>query len=337
MKWIPCPTDNDLLGESEGHCATTLTAVDGGVDADTYVVVLGGYHDGELRGNPLVTSATALPILSWTELAYHEHAECDGATLTAVRPSEALLFGGLDADMDRRNRTFSVQLTVSSEGQLAMQCVELTGVTGSVPSPRSRHGAGFSEGQLFIMGGETDAEEQCSDVYCLQVDNLVWRRIIFPAGSPTPAPRLMSVPLVSLQPHAFVVYGGCYYNARAEVVSLSDAWVCEPDAPRWRAIACGADSLPECNGHAGGRLNATTAVFLGGKDISTGDDRVKIVTYDGASGTYQSAMACPVVEAGVDGPHWRYAAVAVETPNSLMLIGGQCRHPQRPSVFLLRD
>lgn len=436
MRWVQCRSTVELLGQREGHCATTLTVSypcrsennkDSGSDgattgntttatsfssAGTYVVVFGGYCEGELSGTPIIAAVGDLPRrLRWRALPHQAPLEVDGASLTAVSPTAALLFGGLDPDVELVGCVHSVRLVAASgggggvdpaaegcrDGRTALQkqrqqrpplpalVVTRLETAGDAPPPRSRHGAGASGGALFIFGGETDDREQTSDLFALDTATLVWRRVATTDPALAPPPRLLSLSLVFVSPTVLVLYGGCHY-ADGRVHSFDDVWAYYLDRDGWRRLegsdssgggggGGGASPFPRCNGHRGclvGRLStssaaaAAAAVFIGGKDIHTGDNRVRVVRYAAGQDTFTFELETPEDD-GDDGdaaggeasddssddeeedpaeevnvnsllrhPHWRYTPAVVEVPGGLLVVGGQCRHPQRPSAYLLQ-
>ncbi|KPA85310.1 hypothetical protein ABB37_01644 [Leptomonas pyrrhocoris] len=356
----------DRLNRREGHCATVLTSsADGGVQSSlsSWIVVCGGYTKGVVSAVPLVAPASLLPALQWRELPIVDVFERDGASLTTVEialcvagaqhdtamgnASTAYLFGGFDGDMNLCNALYAV--TLCGEGdETGIWTPTTIGVrevttTGDVPTPRARHGAGGRDGRLFLFGGETATQEQTNDLYVCDVRTGVWRALT--ASSVCPAPRLLSLSLVFTSPTTFVVYGGAHFVEGA-VQSFADVWKCDIDTEAWTPVAVVAgeerDLLPHSNGHAGGAVvlpsapRRTCAVFVGGKNVAEGDDRVRMIGFsphDG-SGEVRVRAALPAVDTG-SFPHWRYTPAVVATPKGLLLLAGQCRHAQVPSSFLL--
>lgn len=270
----------------------------------------------------------------------------------------AYLFGGFDSEMNLRNALFTVTLYGHSEKHgdketwtpTAVRVAEMC-CTGDVPTPRARHGAGGCDGRLFIFGGETATEEQTSDLYVCDVCTGVWRAVA--ASAPArPAPRLLSLSLVFVSPTTFVLYGGCHFVDGA-VQSFADAWRFDIDVEAWTQVveACGGGSLhtlPRSNGHAGGAVvlpaaasassRFACAVFVGGKDVAEGDDRVKMIRVSSRDAAWEAEVcvrpALPTLDTG-SCPHWRYTPAVVTTEKGLLLLAGQCRHAQVPSSFLL--
>lgn len=381
MKWVKCRPDAELLGQREGHCAAVLVVTQAGEDGGSttdhrYVLVFGGYGDGPLStGEPILSPVDRLPQLNWRALPYQKPLECDGASLTATDDAhEALLFGGLDLELERRNTLFAVRLSSTSESVLhppqddvPRLILTALSVAGDVPSPRCRHGAGFSQGVLYIFGGETDTEEQSNDLYTFTKETCVWRRVggTGCTASSVPSPRLLSLSLVFVAPSVMIMYGGSRF-VDGHMESLDDVWVFNPATEQWRLESSG--WWPRCNGHRGGRLSSK-AFFVGGKDSSTGDDRVRGVCYSADTGGLEFALETPgdaapdgpgggghaeegappaapgeeeegeeeemAINSRVAHPHWRYTPAMVEVPSGLLLLGGQCRHPQQPAAYLL--
>ncbi|KPI89446.1 hypothetical protein ABL78_1410 [Leptomonas seymouri] len=364
----------DLLNRREGHCATVILASpadDEAHSASSWIVVCGGYTRGIVSAVPLVAPASLLPALMWKELPTVDEFECDGASLTSMNVAAcvagsrsnlvssalvAYLFGGFDRDMSLRNTLYAVTLG-SEEGEgggwvPTSVNVEEVKTTGDVPTARARHSAGVSDSRLFIFGGETATQEQTSDLYVCDVRTGVWRSL---SASPAcPAPRLLSSSLVLLSPTTFVLYGGSHFVEGA-VQSFADAWRLDIDTETWTQITAvmatdeRRDLLPRSNGHAGGAVvlpppttksepthRCTCAVFVGGKNISEGDDRVKMIRLSPRDGTADVCVraALPAVGTG-SFPHWRYTPAVVPTQKGLLLLAGQCRHAQVPSSFLL--
>lgn len=419
MEWIACTTDasstSDLLGSREGHCAALLRLSPSSSSASScppedYIVVVGGYMDGELTATPIAAPAHRLPHLAWraTDVCengrLHRHhadpddaestcdaateaptvVECDGASLTRVRADKAILFGGLDAAMDRCNTTYQLQLqhqsslSFSSSSKCVWCCVLTTlNVTGEVPAPRSRHGAtsdydpanllsgsanvvthdggcgavceptGTEEGgRLYIFAGETDTEEQTNELYVFDTITAVWRRVHATPPSLRPAPRFNALVAPFLTAEVFVVYGGAYFTADG-LASRGDVWLFDTTRQSWSPLAAPTHAAwPRSNGHVGGRLPGgpcgREVVFVGGKDVATGCDAVRrVCLMDSPAGSLTATakrvrLEVCVADAAGEVPHWRYTAAAVETRAGLLLLAGQCRHPQPVSAYLLR-
>lgn len=364
--WSECDVADggDLLGEREGHCAAVLPLVTSTTDTSNdnsqhisssdaaHLLVVGGFCEGELSGYPIVAPMTTLPRLRWQRLPYHSDLECDGASLTTVtQPTQAAyLFGGLDTDMDRRNSLYALTLRkpdASSPPEKATDTVSLDGLelevrlvptTGALPAPRSRHGAAACEARLFIFGGETDAAEQTNDLYVLDTTTNVWREIQHGGAGAhcAPPPRLLCLSLVFVSADRFVLYGGAHFVA-GEIESLRDVWEFSTHSETWCAVA--ADAFPRCNGHVGACFPGTSsAVFIGGKDAAQGCDELKVVDYDPSTAHCECRLfdVKPAVVSG-DQPHWRYTPAVVAVAGGLLLLAGQCRHPQTPSAWFLQS
>nr|CCC95510.1 unnamed protein product [Trypanosoma congolense IL3000] len=341
MEWVPCTEEGGSLGIREGHCAASLTAVGGG---DEWVLCVAGYCQGERDGAALAARTRDLPLLRWFQLSSPGRVvfECDGASLTRVKSCIAYFFGGLDGDMNYSNRLLGLSLHCGTGGAPALQAVELL-TSGDVPSPRARHSAGGGENCFVVFGGETDTSEQTNDTYLLNIETFVWTRV--EVTGQVPSPRLLAGPLIFLAPHLCVLYGGAYF-LNGDIKSLADVWTLRTyPGSAWRPLSglpgwedC---SFPKSNGHTGGVLSSsggvTVAAFVGGKDSAEGCDLVKKVRLN--STMEDDLCLCLVRPAlpGSEGPHWRYTAAATETVRGLLLLGGQCRHPQDVAAFLLRS
>ncbi|KAG5474736.1 hypothetical protein LSCM4_03912 [Leishmania orientalis] len=380
----------DLLNRREGHCSAVVYPA-GSVDMpaasprESWVLVCGGYTNGSVSPIPLVARTTLLPALQWVQLPPVDALECDGATLTTVVSAVdaestlgttaaasasarvcttaapvAYLFGGLDAETNRRNTLYAVSLHVDADVTPVMVQVTEVQCTGTLPEARVRHGAGGHAGRLYIFGGETDTQEQSSDLYVCDVQAGVWRLLASPWSRPSPASRLLSLSLLFVAPAKFVLYGGSHF-VNGDVHSFADVWSFDltteawsvvvppragdgpPQEGEWRADAP-QRVLPPSNGHAGGvitlrPLGSATymcAAFLGGKNVSEGDDTVKLVCFHPQAKAMEvhARSATPAMGSGKL-PHWRYTPAVVNTEKGLLLLAGQCRHPQTPSAFLL--
>ncbi|CAM39706.1 conserved hypothetical protein [Leishmania braziliensis MHOM/BR/75/M2904] len=379
----------DLLNRREGHCSAVVypvTSIDvpAASSRESWVLVCGGYSNGSVSATPLVARTTLLPALQWVRLPPVDALECDGATLTTVGSAvgveampttasassalsgvcttaapAAYLFGGLDADMNRRNTLYAVTLHIDADATPVMVQVAEVQCTGTPPEARVRHGAGGHAGCLYIFGGETDTQEQSSDLYVCDVQAGVWRVLASPSPLLSPAPRLLSLSLLFMTPTMFVLYGGAHF-VNGDLRSFADVWsfdlatetwsvVVPPEADdstpgsEWRADAP-QRVLPPSNGHAGcvfalrpsGSATYVCAAFLGGKNTSEGDDAVKLVCFRPQTKTIEvCARSATPVAVSRKLPHWRYTPAVVSTEKGLLLLAGQCRHPQTPSAFLL--
>ncbi|GET90083.1 hypothetical protein, conserved [Leishmania tarentolae] len=380
----------DFLNRREGHCAAVvypLTPIDVVTESprESWVLVCGGYSNGSVSATPLVTRTALLPALQWMRLPPVDALECDGATLTTVVSAAgaeamlttstaapissytcttaapaAYLFGGLGADMNRRNTLYAVTLHVDADTLPVMVQVSEVHCTGTLPEARVRHGAGGHAGRLYIFGGETDTQEQSSDLYVCDVEVGLWRVLASPSSRPSPAPRLLSLSLLFVAPTTFVLYGGAHF-VDGDIRSFADVWRFDLATEAWTVVVSpqpedGAPEegewrpdvpqrvLPPSNGHAGGvfalRLSDSItymcAAFLGGKNISEGNDAVKLICFHLQANTMEAHTRC-ATPAVVNGklPHWRYTPAVVSTEKGLLLLAGQCRHPQTPSAFLL--
>ncbi|KAG5500488.1 hypothetical protein JKF63_03582 [Porcisia hertigi] len=377
----------DLLSRREGHCSAVVypaTSMDVSSSSlhsarDSWVLVCGGYSNGTVSATPLVARTALLPALQWVRLPPVDALECDGATLTTIvsllgdkvmsatanilpasscvysaAATVAYLFGGLDANMNRRNTLYAVSLHVDRDVTPVMVQVTEVPCTGTIPQARVRHSAGGYGGNLYIFGGETDTQEQSSDLYVCNVQAGVWRLLVSPSSLPSPSPRLLSGGLLFVAPTRFVLYGGSHF-VNGEVRSFADAWSFDLTTAAWSAVVpqqtegCtpGKDEqhvLPPSNGHAGGVVilrpsgyeTCVCAAFLGGKNIAEGDDAVKLVCFHVEANRMEACtrFAAPAAASG-DSPHWRYTPAVVNTEKGLLLLAGQCRHPQIPSAWLL--
>ncbi|RNF27498.1 uncharacterized protein Tco025E_00234 [Trypanosoma conorhini] len=338
MEWIPCEEQAGRLGFREGHCATCLLDPATG---EEWVMCVGGYCEGERDGSAMVSKVSQLPVLCWITVADHLPClECDGASLTRVgNAPAAYMFGGLDADMNLCNRLLQVGLNFA-KGSPSL-AVEALQTTGNLPPPRTHHSAGGTAAHLLVFGGETDDAEQTNDMYMLDVTTLVWTRI--KTESPVPPPRLLAGPLLFVSPQVCVIYGGAHFVS-GDIKSLNDVWSCElSSASVWTQLqgsGAGVEFVfPRSNGHAGALLRGgeeTSALFFGGKDAAEGCDKVKQVRWcKSGEGSLQLHLVEPTLRC-TEGPHWRYTPVMVETRQGLLLLGGQCRHPQDVAAFLLK-
>ncbi|KEG15343.1 hypothetical protein DQ04_00101100 [Trypanosoma grayi] len=344
MEWVPCEEQVGTLGCREGHCATCLLESGTG---EAWVLCVGGYCDGERDGAVIASKVSALPALRWVTLSRGTACfECDGASLTRAggdAAAVAYLFGGLDAAMDRCNRLVCLSLQ-HAEGGPTLSAVALQAL-GDIPPPRTQHSAGGTGTHLFVFGGETDDAEQNNDLYQLSLDRLVWTCVR--VGPKVPPPRLLAGPLVFVSSQVCVLYGGAHF-INGDIKSLDDVWALDVSSGgEWSQLRSdvddkdGGDSIfPRSNGHAGGLLrcrDGIAAVFVGGKDAAEGCDKAKQVELSNiAGGRSYLSLVEPALTGSTEGPHWRYTPAVAETRCGLVLLGGQCRHPQEVTTFLLR-
>ncbi|KAF5220734.1 putative Galactose oxidase, central domain containing protein [Trypanosoma cruzi] len=338
MEWIPCKERVGTLGAREGHCATCLLDPATG---EEWVMCVGGYCEGERDGIVMISKVFPQPVLCWITVAEHLPCfECDGASLTRVgNPTEAYMFGGLDANLNRCNRLFRVGLDFTD--RLPTLDVKDLQTTGSIPPPRTQHSAGGTATYLFVFGGEKDGADQSNDMYMLDTVTLLWKCI--KTEAPVPPPRLLAGPLLFISSHVCVLYGGAHF-VNGDIKSLNDVWFCDlSSACTWTQLEVNvADEnvvFPRSNGHAGGLFREeekVTAVFVGGKDAVEGCDKVKQVCWcKSGEGLLQLRLVEPTLRCR-EGPHWRYTPAVVETHQGILLLGGQCRHPQDVVAFYLK-
>lgn len=338
MEWAACEEQVGTLGHREGHCAVCLPVP--GTE-ETWVLCVGGYCDGGRDGSVIASDIALLPALRWSTIAHNtEWFECDGASLTRAGDTPAAyLFAGLDAEMELCRRL--IRMTLRRGEDTPVLGAEELQTTGDVPSPRARHSAGATATHLFVFGGETDVAEQTNDAYLLNLGTLVWTCV--KAGPSVPTPRLLAGPLVFLSPHVCVLYGGAHFM-KGDIRSLSDVWCCDlSSGAEWTLLQGGGDGesslFPRSNGHGAGLFrgkDGDSVLFLGGKDVAEGCDKVKQVRRCAASGReFFTRLVVPAASGGRC-PHWRYTPAVAETPRGLLLLGGHCRHPQEVAAFLLR-
>ena len=48
----------------------------------------------------------------------------------------------------------------------------------ALPCPRSGHSATFYNGQMFIFGGKNEDSEKLNDLWCFNIADQVWKKII---------------------------------------------------------------------------------------------------------------------------------------------------------------
>ncbi|KAH8616757.1 Galactose oxidase central domain [Trypanosoma vivax] len=343
MEWLPCEERVGSVGSREGHCATCLPSSDSG---DEWVLCIGGYCEGQCDGAVLVSRASELPVLRWMRITDGNPTrfQRDGASLARGVGDRAYLFGGVDAEMSFSDSLIVLTLCDAQGDAPLLQATELR-ATGDAPSPRARHSAGCTSTHLLVFGGETSSAAQTNDTFRLHLDTLVWQRVV--TGPAVPAARLLAGPILFISEWVGVLYGGAHF-ANGDIKSLNDAWTLNMSGhPTWAQVGVNNTDghsdypFPRSNGHTGGVLRCSdhhiSAVFVGGKDGCEGCDLVKEVRLDdGNEGNLRLQLVQPVLAGGL-GPHWRYTPAAVETPRGLLLLGGQCRHPQEVAAFILRE
>ncbi|KAH9600415.1 hypothetical protein LSM04_009073 [Trypanosoma melophagium] len=344
MEWIPCEELTGTLGNREGHCATSLREIE---TKEEWVLCVGGYCEGERDALVIGSKVHQLPQLHWITLSSDTSwFECDGASLTRITDTSAYVFGGLDAAMDRTNRIIELSLhhtenenESKSENSPLLNTREVQ-TTGDIPLPRTQHSAAATGTNFIIFGGETDSAEQTNELYVLNINTLIWKHIRTTTIAPTP--RLLSGPLLFLSSFICVLYGGAHF-VKGDIKSLDDVWICDFSRENvWTKIENNSEDniFPRSNGHAGGvfrKKDGNIAVFVGGKDAAEGCDKVKqIQEINADKNCFHLNMVDPILN-GIDGPHWRYTPAVVETPSGLLLLGGQCRHPQDVAAFLLKS
>ena len=104
---------------------------------------------------------------------------------------------------------------VSSSAQMIQNAREkLVHTTGELPSARMRHSAVLFENKMIVFGGRSNPSQPMEDVYVLDLDCLVWKKV----ESKGPCGRFRHA--ATLCPLGMFVFGG-----KTDGESLNDSWI----------------------------------------------------------------------------------------------------------------
>lgn len=184
---------------------------------------------------------------------------------------------------------------------------------GDRPSPREGHSAALIGKRLFIFGGcgkFDDAEIYYDDVYVLNTETFVWKRIV-PSGTP-PSKR---------ESHSCSSWNGNIIIIGGEDTSnfyQSDVHILDTDTLSWCKLNTTGQILPPRGGHTTISLGKNLFVFGGFADEQSLFDDVYVL--DVAAGTWSKVM--PTGE----GPSARFSVAGdcldPHLGGSLVFIGG---------------
>ena len=137
--------------------------------------------------------------------------------------NEMIIFGGWYVGGAHYNDVWSLDLTAGAESWTQLS------TTGTPPSARSSATPIIDpiNNRMVIFGGEAGGGG-FNDVYCLDLNTLVWSQL-FPAGTP-PSPRFEQSAIYDPLQHQMVIFGGrngVHYNDvwALDLTSGSETWM----------------------------------------------------------------------------------------------------------------
>ncbi|KAI7753911.1 hypothetical protein M8C21_011987, partial [Ambrosia artemisiifolia] len=212
-----------------------------------------------------------------------------GHTCNAVRGGQLLyIFGGYGEDNTQTNKVHLQELGVNLKCKGHCLCLEIATaaprlvtatntwmtplVRGEGPEAREGHSAAVIGKRLFIFGGsgksvDTLIEEYFDDLYILNTETMVWKRV---ATTGIPPSKRNSHTCVSWTNKIIVIGGEDTQN-----YYLSDVQMLDTDTLTWTKLVTNGEPLPPRAGHTTIALGKNLFVF-GGLVIENERDERKL-------------------------------------------------------------
>lgn len=145
------------------------------------------------------------------------------------------VFGGLNERQETLQDVWLGEVTPDTNQRVVPWTVEWRPVTilSNGPSPRSKHAAAATAGQMYVFGGEGVPVQAgrhviYSDMWAFSPQNLVWTQVIVPGPSPT---GRFGHSMTLIGASKLYVFGGTTANGIS-----TELWQFSPDSQSWRQI-----------------------------------------------------------------------------------------------------
>lgn len=246
MRWEKLEIQRGGPGKRWGH---TCNAVRGG----QLLYIFGGYGEDNTQTNKVHVYDTTTR--TWSEPDIH-------GTLPVPRDSHScttvgdklFVFGGTDGNIPLKDLHI---LDTSTNTWMTPF------VRGEGPEAREGHSAALIGKRLFIFGGcgksfDTPVEEYFDDLYILNTETMVWKRV---ATTGIPPAKRNSHTCVSWKNKIIVIGGEDTQN-----YYMSDVQMLDTDTLTWTKLVTNGDLLPPRAGHTTIALGKNLFVFGGFTD-----------------------------------------------------------------------
>ncbi|KAI7753914.1 hypothetical protein M8C21_011990 [Ambrosia artemisiifolia] len=246
MRWEQLDTHNGGPGKRWGH---TCNAVRGG----QLLYIFGGYGEDNTQTNKVHVYDTTARTWSEPEMQGTLPVPRDSHSCTAVG-DRLFVFGGTDG-----NKPLNDLHILETSTNTWMTPL----VRGEGPEAREGHSAAAIGKRLFIFGGsgksvDTLIEEYFDDLYILNTETMVWKRV---ATTGIPPSKRNSHTCVSWTNKIIVIGGEDTQN-----YYLSDVQMLDTDTLTWTKLVTNGEPLPPRAGHTTIALGKNLFVFGGFTD-----------------------------------------------------------------------
>ncbi|XP_076902562.1 uncharacterized protein LOC143557357 [Bidens hawaiensis] len=246
MRWEKLEIENGGPGKRWGH---TCNAVRGG----QLLYVFGGYGEDNTQTNQVHLYNTTKRTWSELEMQGALPVPRDSHSCTAIG-DKLFVFGGTDGNVPLKDLHI---LETSTNTWMTPS------VRGEGPEAREGHSAAAIGKRLFIFGGcgkssDTLVEEYFDDLYILNTETMVWKRV---ATMGIPPAKRNSHTCVSWSNKIIVIGGEDTQN-----YYLSDVQMLDTDTLTWTKLVTNGEPLPPRAGHTTIALGKNLFVFGGFTD-----------------------------------------------------------------------
>ncbi|KAI3785649.1 hypothetical protein L1987_44773 [Smallanthus sonchifolius] len=246
MKWEKLEIQTGGPGKRWGH---TCNAVRGG----QFLYVFGGYGEDNTQTNKVHVYDTTTRTWSEPDMQGTLPVPRDSHSCTSV-DDKLFVFGGTDGSIPLKDLHV---LDTSTNTWMTPY------VRGEGPEAREGHSAAFIGKRLFIFGGcgksfGTSVEEYFDDLYILNTETMVWKRV---ATTGIPPAKRNSHTCVSWKNKIIVIGGEDTQN-----YYMSDVQMLDTDTLTWTKLITNGELLPPRAGHTTVALGKNLFVFGGFTD-----------------------------------------------------------------------
>ncbi|KAF5792633.1 putative galactose oxidase/kelch, beta-propeller, kelch-type beta propeller [Helianthus annuus] len=246
MRWEKLDTHNGGPGKRWGH---TCNAVRGG----QLLYIFGGYSQHNTQTNKVHVYDTTARTWSEPDMQGTLPVPRDSHSCTTVG-DKLFVFGGTDGNISLKD----LHVLDTSTNTWMTPCVR-----GEGPEAREGHSAAVVGKRLFIFGGcgkssDTPVEEYFDDLYILNTETMVWKRV---ATTGIPPAKRNSHTCVSWKNKIIVIGGEDTQN-----YYMSDVQMLDTDTLTWTKLITNGELLPPRAGHTTVALGKNLLVFGGFTD-----------------------------------------------------------------------
>ncbi|XP_024970653.1 rab9 effector protein with kelch motifs-like isoform X3 [Cynara cardunculus var. scolymus] len=294
MRWEKLEIHRGGPGKRWGH---TCNAVRGG----QLLYIFGGYGEDNTQTNKVHVYETTTRTWSEPDMQGTLPVPRDSHSCTTVG-DKLFVFGGTDGNIPLKDLHI---LDTSTNTWMAPY------VRGDGPEAREGHSAALIGKRLFIFGGcgksfDTPVEEYFDDLYILNTETMVWKRV---ATTGIPPAKRNSHTCVSWKNKIIVIGGEDTQN-----YYMSDVQMLDTDTLTWTKLVTNGELLPPRAGHTTIALGKNLFVFGGFTDAEDLYDDLYMFDLETFS--------------------WTKVMTTGEGPSARFSMAGSTLHPQLGGVLI---